>query len=347
MNFKKDSIRIATKVCLIATSFVFPLLSLIGQDVHFSNFTQYPPIINPAQAGFFSGHYRIMGQYRMQWRSVPVNYQTIAGGVDASLRPFFSDKDGRIGLGIFLFNDEAGDADLSNNMVAVQGAFHEVLYDKVTLSAGVYASLHQRKANPNAVTWESQYNGDQYDPALPSGESFTSQYSNYYTAGVGISISYQNSSTRSHYRFGISSYNLNKPRFSFASDTEVKLGQRYNFFIQLTQQVQSTLDVNLNGLLSQQGSYREILVEVLVRKYFPFLSGNNIQIFGGLGVRIQDAFYPKVGIRINQTEAGVSYDINVSEWKQASLRRGGPELFIHHIIYKVEPPKEFKTCPVF
>lgn len=335
------------KVLVIAFCALLNTNLLKGQDVHFSNFTYAPAIINPAQAGFFPGHFRWMGQYRSQWRSVPVDYQTFAGGFDMKLKPAFMDEGNQLGAGVYIFKDAAGDASLSNTLLAVQGAFHKLLNESISLSAGVNLALHQRKADPNVVTWESQYNGDQFDPTLFSGESFSSQNGSYFSAGAGLTLAYRATESRNQYSIGLSAYHLNNPQFSFYDDTSVKLKQRFNAVVQLTRQLNTTIDVHLNLLFSLQGPYREMLTEGLVRKHLPFTEGNNLQLFGGLGIRWQDAVYPKIGIRINNTEAGISYDINVSAWEKASLRRGGPEFFVHHVLWKVEPPAEFKPCPIF
>ena len=335
-----------TKVLVIAFSMLFNATLVWCQDPHFSNFTHAPAMINPAGAGFFPGHYRWMGLFRSQWKAVPVNYHTLAGGFDIKIRPPFSEED-LMGAGIFLFKDEAGDASLSNTMVAIQGAYHKSLDDRLSISAGFHIALHQRKADPNAVTWESQFNGDQFDPGLNSGELFVSQNGSYFSAGAGVSVNFQSADSRSRYSLGMSAYHLNEPQFSFYDDTSVKLKQRYHLLIQATQQLQPSLDLHFNVLFSKQGPYREILTEGLARKHFLLSAGNSLQIFGGLGLRWQDAIYPKIGLRINNTEAGFSYDINFSEWKKATLRRGGPELFLHHILWKVEPPTEFKPCPIF
>ncbi|RME06005.1 MAG: type IX secretion system membrane protein PorP/SprF [Bacteroidetes bacterium] len=337
----------STKVLVFALCSLFCAVSSFGQDVHFSNFNYALAMVNPAQAGFFPGHYRWAGLYRSQWSSVPVDYQTLAGGFDMKLRPGFLRDGNLLGAGLFLFQDQAGDASLSNGMVAFQAAFHKLLNDELSLSAGVHASLHHRKADASAVTWESQYNGDQFDPSLFSGESFSSQNGNYISAGAGLQLSYQHADTRSNYSIGLSSYHLNSPVFTFYDDTDVKIKQRINLLVLLTRQVNQTLDAHFNFLFSIQGPYREILTEGLLRKHFSLSAGNTIELFGGVGIRWQDAIYPKIGLKINNTEAGFSYDINFSEWKKASLRKGGPEFFIRHVLWKVEPPAEFKPCPIF
>jgi len=44
---------------------------------------------------------------------------------------------------------------------------------------------------------------------------------------------------------------------------------------------------------------------------------------------------------------GLSYDLNTSPFKVASQRRGGPEVSLRYVIFRVKPPEEFKLCPIF
>jgi hypothetical protein len=43
-----------------------------GQDLHFSQFYEFPLLRNPALAGIFNGNFRFTGAYRNQWQSVTV-----------------------------------------------------------------------------------------------------------------------------------------------------------------------------------------------------------------------------------------------------------------------------------
>lgn len=304
-------------------------------------------MVNPAQTGFFQGNYRFTGLYRSQWSSVPVDYKSIEAGFDTKLQPHFLSERSLVGLGINLLRDEAGDASLSNSMVAIQSSFHKHLSDEISIGIGAHIALHQRSGNPNAVKWESQYDGDQFDPSLFSGESLTSQSDTYVSAGAGLLVSYQVPDRRNNYVFGLSEYHLNSPQFSFYDFEQVKVLRKLNLIALSTFEINPGLDAQLNILYSHQGPYKELLTEGLLRKYLSIIPSSTFQILGGIGIRWNDAIYPKLGIRINNTEAGFSYDLNFSEWKKASLKRGGPEFFIQHILWKVEPPTEFKPCPIF
>ena len=67
--------------CVILQSTV-----VISQDIHFSNWQMSPLNLNPANTGMFEGDGRIIFNYRNQWKSVPVPYNTYSFGADFNLK---------------------------------------------------------------------------------------------------------------------------------------------------------------------------------------------------------------------------------------------------------------------
>src|SRR5215831_5351609 len=51
-------------------------VSLLGQDIHFSQFYQTPLLRNPSLAGIYTGDIRVQAVYRDQWNSVTNAYKT-------------------------------------------------------------------------------------------------------------------------------------------------------------------------------------------------------------------------------------------------------------------------------
>ena len=60
-----------------------------------------------------------------------------------------------------------------------------------------------------------------------------------------------------------------------------------------------------------------------------------------------DAVIPTFGINYLSWQFGLSYDINISQFKTATNGNGGPEIALIYTITKVKPPKTFKACPIF
>ena len=71
------------KIPLIISTTVILFPSIIFcQDIHYSQFHNAPFNINPALTGISRGDIRVMGNFRSQWRSVPVDYTTYTLAAD-------------------------------------------------------------------------------------------------------------------------------------------------------------------------------------------------------------------------------------------------------------------------
>ena len=103
------------------------------QDLHFSQFNFSPLNENPANTGLFTGDYRFVGNYKNQWPTVPVRFNTVSLSGDMNL---FTLKNGdRVGGGFLFFYDRAGDsrftdlnADVSFSYIKMldKGRHHQV-----------------------------------------------------------------------------------------------------------------------------------------------------------------------------------------------------------------------------
>ena len=103
----KNTISRASLVAALALTFN----SVQAQDIHFTQFTASPLIVNPAFTGAFSGQWRAAAIYRDQWRSVTSPFKTYAVSVDA---PIINDlsHDDNLAAGLQLYNDRAGDGNV-------------------------------------------------------------------------------------------------------------------------------------------------------------------------------------------------------------------------------------------
>jgi hypothetical protein len=69
------------KICLIGTLFML-MTELKCQDVHFSQFSQNPMMLNQAYTGMYEGNYRFNLNYRSQWATIGNGYETYAASTD-------------------------------------------------------------------------------------------------------------------------------------------------------------------------------------------------------------------------------------------------------------------------
>jgi len=171
------------KKCLIIL-LIFNQLQLKSQDAVFSQINESPVILNPANAG---SQYDIRTNlnFRQQWRSVTDPYITIAVSADAKL--FSKNSSSSLGLGLFVLNDKAGIAKLNNFKSGLIIAGKVPIASNQNISTGISLAFSQTHIDLSALSWDKQYDGLNYNPDLPSGETFISEKtqnidsSNFYT----------------------------------------------------------------------------------------------------------------------------------------------------------------------
>ena len=99
--------------------------ALQAQDIHFSQFNFSPLNQNPANTNLFDGDYRFVGNYRNQWPSVPVRYNTFSASAEMN---FATLKNGdRIGGGLVFFFDRAGDSRFTSLNTALSVSYSKTL----------------------------------------------------------------------------------------------------------------------------------------------------------------------------------------------------------------------------
>lgn len=319
----------------------------MGQDIHFSQFHNSMLNINPGQTGVFNGDQRFTALIRDQWRSVPVPYLTVAGAFDMRLTSY-KFRERFFGLGGHFNYDQAGDSKMSLVNFSVNGSYAQVLNPRNIISAGIGVGLSQRRFNEDDLRWAKQWNGDSYDPGLPSGEAFDATNILFLDLSAGFQYRYQVSS-RTWINVGGAGFHLNGPDQSYYSldrdNTDLPI--RWSGSITSSFQIGPDFDLMVNGLYQFQNPYEEIVFNGIARIYLNNKPGRHYILDLGFGMRLDDAYYPVVGFQYNNWYVSASYDVNTSFFEIATDRRGGPEIGIRYIYANPTPPNEFKKCPVY
>ena len=197
----------------------------IAQDIHFSQFFETPLLRNPALAGIFSGDFRIQAVYRNQWNSVTVPYQTTSLNTEYKLRVGHGDDFLTIG-GEVLY-DKSGTVALTATHILPVLNYHKSLSSErnMYLSAGFSAGVVQRKIDRSKITTNSQFDGDNYNPALPDGESFSNTGYLYFDGSAGLSFNSQiGENEDNNIFFGAAYHHFNKSaKVSFFNTPDAEL----------------------------------------------------------------------------------------------------------------------------
>jgi type IX secretion system PorP/SprF family membrane protein len=329
------------KKTLLTSIAVIAIGILSAQDIHFSQFTQSPLVINPSSAGFFDGYYRATANYKNQWASMGKAFNTMAAAFDMPLG-IKRRKSAYFGVGALIFNDKAGDAGMKKFSASLNASGIVPISPYLKMAAGLSAAFNQQSINLSNLNFGNQYNGNGFDPNIQSNELIDQSYS-FFDVGAGISFGYNNA--RGGFarddifkiNFGIAGYHLNRPQQSYFS------GGTDRLYMRLVAHGDARIDfpktkfsIVPKALFMMQGPNMEILAGALCRyrlqngtKVTGVTSESGISL--GCSYRYGDAIIPEAYFEFANFAAGLSYDLNISSYKQVSNLGGGFEISLKYI----------------
>ncbi len=320
-----------------------------AQDIHYSQFYRSPLNQNPAYTGAFDGDYRFGLNHRNQWKSVTRPYKTFSGYADMNTALPGSGSS-RLGAGLLFNTDKAGDSEYGITQAALSvNWMHALGGDSVHfVSAGVQAGVTQHRINYGNLTFDSQYNGDVFDPALPSNEVFAQDNLLYADFGIGLAYTYR-ASDRFSLGAGIALFHPLQPKVYFISDQadDARIDRKVSADVHGDIGLTETLYLQPALLLSAQKKFRELNFGGNLKVLLNRKPGRVVNAYLGAFLREGDAVIPTVGLDFNELNVGVSYDINTSDLRRASNSRGGYEVSLTYLIRKVRPVGIKPPCPVY
>jgi type IX secretion system PorP/SprF family membrane protein len=335
---RKNKIRCASLLAALAIT----VQTAQAQDVHFTQFTASPLIVNPAFTGNFTGQWRASAIYRDQWRSVTAPFKTYAVSFDAPLVTDLTLDDYLAG-GIQLYNDRAGDGNLSNLSALASVAYHKFLGNSsqpnMALSVGFQGGYTQKSIDLSRLYFGNEFQDGQFMPGV-GGENLNNKI-DYFTVNAGVGWAHSVGS-RFGYSIGLGANNLNQPRETFQrkANSEVGLGMRYTAQVGAIAYLGDKFSLRPAVLYQTQST----AVETVVGNEFHYIVGDpefqnfTTAVFVGGWSRLNDAFMITAGLEFKGMRLGLSYDINNSDLKNASNGNGGFEI---SLTYKAPDALDF------
>ena len=318
-------------------------LVLRGQDIHFTQFFHTPLALSPASIGQFDGDYRFNGVYRQQWRSVTTPYRTFGFGADAAS---FLGVDG-LGVGAWLYNDRAGDSRLNTFHFSLGGSWTERFGDasEHAVTGGLQLGITAISIDQADLSFDAQYNGFYYDPALATNENFARSALSHPDVHAGVRYAYT-PAPRERIEAGFALFNLTTPEIGFQGGPGSPLDTRSVFHVITQFPVGEKLDVLPMVQYMAQGKFRELNIGGSVRHILLDRYGLTRAVRLGAYYRAADAGNLYAGLEYDDWTFGISYDINLSDLEPASNNRGALELTAIYIIRR-RPlvPVRYKACP--
>ena len=298
-----------------------------AQDVHFSQFFESAMLRNPALTGIYSGDYKVGVNYRNQWSSFVVPFQTamFTAEIKALLREATRDY---LSFGLTTVYDKAGSIDFTG--VSAMGA---VNYNKALgsesqtyLSVGLSGGYVQRSFDITKMRFANQFTANSYSVNNPTGETMNFGVLRHWDASAGISLSGA-LSRKANYYVGVAGYHISKPQESYFDETMIRLTTRWSGNAGLSARLGNGFGLTVHANYQHQQPYQETIAGLLLSHSFRMKDNSRKVVFsGGCFYRIADAVIPMVKMEYDTWALTMSYDVTMSNNRLYLSGFGGYEL---------------------
>lgn len=321
--------------------------SLVGQDMHFTQFYASPLYLNPAFTGA-NVCSRVSLVYRNQWPGINKTYQSYLLSMDHYL------EKQNLGVGLQFGVDDAGSGGLRTTIINPSLAYEAKINKTFSVRGGIQPGITIKSINFNKLLFGDQLarGGNTGASSVTTVESPT-QSKAFFDIGAGGLI------YTSKYWLGVSFYHLNKPNESFYGVDGAVLPIKYSvhggskFYINPDEKdpdlkKSMSLVMNYRG----QGEFDQFDIGVYYTQYVVNL-GIWYRGIPGLkaykpGYSNNDALAFLVGFQQDRLNIGYSYDITIS--KLTNLTKGAHELTLSYQMCKQKNKKTKRvlvSCPKF
>lgn len=318
-----------------------------GQDLHFSQYYRTPLLLNPANTGGMEQDLRLMAIARNQWQTIPVPYNSYGISADVNF-PFQMNRD-RVGLGMQMTLDRAGDSKYTTFQGSLSGAYHftTVGMNYFILSIGGAINYYQRSYNPNVLTFDHQFNGDYFDPKIPVNELFDRLSLSFIDFGLGIN--YQQTIMDQHViNLGTSIQHIASKEQNFQMvSTNTLLQSKYNIYLNGEFMVYKNIigAIPLFFYQLQDRKYEVVLGPGISINLAPRSNERN-KLKLGCTYRMDDAFIPWMHWEKDDLSIQISFDANTSPLRIATNSYGGIELSLGYLVsFRKERTRQMDFCP--
>ncbi|NVO01258.1 MAG: PorP/SprF family type IX secretion system membrane protein [Bacteroidetes bacterium] len=293
---------------------------LKAQDSHMSQYDAMPVLLNPAMTGVLTQNsIRAGAQFRSQWGALASNITSTALVVDAPLKE-------RWGVGGYLLNNQMSKYFNVFNFV-LSGAYKITKTDqkKHLLTVGLQGGLIYKDVKDNKLVFDNQYSNGNFDPDLPSGESFSRSSVLLPELNYGLFYGFTDPDKKIHPYLGFSLFHITTPNESFTNSVKSRLPRKWVLHGGCNVNITDDFIIEPKGVYMRQLNVQEI--EAGMNLNYNFKESQIILMAGGF-YRVKDAAIIQIGVNYRNLVYKMSYDINTSSLKTYSEKRGGLEFSI-------------------
>lgn len=324
---------------------VLGTLSAFSQDIMYSRKQLTPLLINPGLTGL-DVDLRASVHHRNQWSSIGSPYSTSHASFDTRLARNVRPDQAFLSVGVLLFNDRAGNANLTTNTAKIFLSGNVALSKKSRLSLGITGGFGQKSIDFGSLTWGNQYDGN-YNSTIQSNENFYMNRFSFFDVGSGIVWSYGEDErfmkSNDHFRakIGYSIAHLGLQQNTFLAAGGIFSGTKHTAFANAEIGISQTdLTIVPEIYFARQGPFMEVLVGSGFRyqlqegsKHTGFIQ--EFSLTAGAYYRIRDAIIATLDIQYSHYTVGVGFDITNSTLSAVNRGRGAMEF---HLKFQLPNP---------
>ncbi len=306
-------------------------LSVNGQDIHYSQYFNCPLSLNPAETGNFEGDWRGIANYRNQWNSLGIPYNTLAASYDQQLNI----NKMNFSPGFYVISDNSDNAILLVNSVYASLSYHQA-YKMNYFSLGIQLGAVFKRLDFSKLTFANQFEENpeaNFNPAIPPTDLGKDNVT-YLDFNIGAEW------TRKIKNFepevGISFFHLNQPNESFYYQSIAHVPVRKTFYAALKTELNQSTYIKPGIMLFSIGGSNDMMIGSQIGWTIQDNTLNVSEVSGGVYYRngivnSTDAIMAMIGTQIHNLNISVSYDINISPANSFTNRQGAFEI---SLIYK-------------
>ncbi|MCC6724982.1 MAG: PorP/SprF family type IX secretion system membrane protein [Saprospiraceae bacterium] len=335
---------------------------LWSQEMHNTLFYMNPLHMNPAFTGAYEGTFRLGGIYRDQARTAIGSsaYSTPAIYGDAPI--FMIGKRHWVGVGMLIFKDQAGIADLAVTAGQLTGAIHLALdkKSKNIFTLGVQWGKISRSTKDGKIKLRFE---DEILQEFNTGSSagIVSQDDNnlklsgntksekkYQDINIGFLFKSKLSKT-ADLNFGLSARHVTTPgsdyNFGGGNSNDVDLNMRFTAHAQLNTELNKKMTLTPELYFSNISPATQMQLHAWLGYWLK--KADNVRVNGGLGYRVGDSAQLLLGLDYKDIKVQLGYDFTLSSLASVNKHQGGFEIAAYYIgkIYKKPKVKPVILCP--
>lgn len=316
----------------------------MSQDIHFSQYYMSPLSLNPSLTGDYDGDWRVMYNFRRQWQALGYPYGTTSFAFD---KQFYVYNE-KISAGIIYINDKSGPASLTSDRISISGAYHKAVGTQ-QISGGLQVGYISKGIKPSSLTFPNQFDNETgyFNPAMGSGQAQIGENMNYIDANLGGAWNMAVSERLKPFA-NFALFHINSPKESFRnSDNRLKPRSLLN----IGAKVHTKGSFYFVPSLMMMGHTKaaEILPGIIAGYDLKENKAGAKQIYlltlfrSGV-TRNTDAFAIGGGMNFKRLQAGISYDINISDLHVYTGYRGAFEIALIYTELSSRPKKIVIPC---